>query len=87
MTPLPHPAQGMGKKADMLEANVLVKKYRGGGQEDYLTKGFALFFFIFPDLPVDISIYYKFKVFFICHTLKTFFFFYSLIQLSFLTVV
>lgn len=30
MIPLPHPAQGMGKKADMFEGNVLVKKYRGG---------------------------------------------------------
>lgn len=27
----------------MLEGNVLVKKYRGGRQEDYLKKDFALF--------------------------------------------
>lgn len=27
----------------MFEGNVLVKKYRGGRQEDYLKKGFALF--------------------------------------------
>lgn len=59
MTPLPHPAQGMGKKADMLEGNVLVKKYRGGRQEDLFKKGFALFL----DLPVDICIYFEFKVF------------------------
>lgn len=33
MTPLPHPIPGKGKKADMLEGNVLVKKYGGGRQE------------------------------------------------------
>lgn len=43
MTPLPHPALWMRKKADMFEGNVLVKKYRGGRPEDYLKKGFALF--------------------------------------------
>lgn len=59
MTPLPHPAQGMGKKADMFEGNVLVKKYRGGRPEEYLKKGFAVLW----DLPVNICTYFKFKVF------------------------
>lgn len=59
MTPLPHPAQGMGKKADMFEGNVLLKKYRGGRQEEYLKNGFALLW----DLPVNICIHVKFKVF------------------------
>ena len=61
ITWLPSPTQRRewGKKADMFEGNVLVKKYRGGRQEDYLKKGFALFW----DLPVDIRICFKFKVF------------------------
>lgn len=42
----------------MFEGNVLVKKYRGGRQEDYLKKGLALFW----DLPVDICIYFEFKI-------------------------
>lgn len=48
MTPLPHPGREWGKKADMLEGNVLVKKYRGGRQEEFMKKGFALLW----DLPV-----------------------------------
>lgn len=57
MTPLPHPAQGMGKKADMFEGNVLVKKYRGGRQEDNLKKGFALFW----DLSLEFLTYFTFQ--------------------------
>lgn len=37
----------------MFEGNVLVKKYRGGRQEDYVKTGFDLSW----DLPVDIFIY------------------------------
>lgn len=44
----------------MFEGNVLVKKYRGGRQEDYLKKGFALF----GDLPVEICIYLTTRFFF-----------------------
>lgn len=57
ITWLPSPTQcrAWGKKADMFEGNVLVKKYRGGRQEDYLKKDFAflgftsrhLFLFLF----------------------------------------
>lgn len=45
ITWLPSPTQRRewAKKADMYEGNVLVKKYRGGRQEDYLKKGFELF--------------------------------------------
>lgn len=45
ITWLPSPTlrREWGKKADMFEGNVLVKKYRGGRQEDNLKKGFALF--------------------------------------------
>lgn len=57
-SPPPPSAGNGGKKADMFEGNVLVKKYRGGRQEDYLKKGLALFW----DLPVDICIYFEFKI-------------------------
>lgn len=46
----------------MFEGNVLVKKYRVGGQEDYLTTGFALFgiyqsaFFLFLLLLFKIKV-------------------------------
>lgn len=42
--PSPIPQRGKGKKADMFEGNVMVKKYRGGRQEGvFLKKGFTLF--------------------------------------------
>lgn len=66
MTPLPHPSRRCGKKADMFERNVLVKKYRGGRQEDYLKKGFALFL----DLPADLCIYFGSR--FLCRALIEF---------------
>lgn len=50
----PPPVQGTWKKADMLEGNVLVKKYRGGRQEDFWKKGVALLW----DLPLEF-IYFK----------------------------
>lgn len=52
----------MGKKADMFEGNVLVKKYRGGRQEDYLDKGCALlwkFFLHFGFLSILIQGFYQ----------------------------
>lgn len=51
----------------MFEGNVLVKKYRGGRQEDYLKKGFALFW----DFQSKF-IYFKLRV--LCPTLKYVFF-------------
>lgn len=41
--PSPTRRREWAKKADMYEGNVLVKKYRGGRQEDYLKKDFELF--------------------------------------------
>lgn len=55
----PPPRAVRGKKADMFERNVLLKKYRGGRQEDYMKTRFALLW----DLPVDNCINFKFKVF------------------------
>lgn len=41
----------------MFEGNVLVKKYRGGRQEDNLKKGFALFW----DLSLESLTYFTFQ--------------------------
>lgn len=38
---------------------MLVKKYRGGRQEDCFEERFRIIW----DLPVDICVYFKFKVF------------------------
>lgn len=45
----------------MFEGNVLVKKYRGGRQEDYLEKGCALLwdFFYFGFLRILIQGFYQ----------------------------
>lgn len=43
--PSPTPLREWGKKADMFEGNVLVKKYRGGGQEDNLKRFHIIFGF------------------------------------------
>lgn len=67
MTPLPHPAQGSVKKADMFEGNVLVKKYRGGRQEDYLKK-VSHYFGIYQSLFI-----YLFYLRFLCRTFETLF--------------
>lgn len=63
---------------------MLVKKYRGGRQEDYVKTGFALSW----DLPF-LLFYLIFKVFFFsCRTLEIFIYFFLLKKiLSFRTFV
>lgn len=54
----------------MFEGNVLVKKYRGGRQEDNLKKGFALFW----DLSLEFLTYFTFQTL-LTYTQHLFYFF------------
>lgn len=80
VTWLPSPTlrREWGKKADMFEGNVLVKKYRGGRQEDNLKKGFALFW----DLSLEFLIHFTFQTL-LTYTQHSFYFFYIYLKKMF----